>query len=139
MLHIADLKDKRPDNLSSGQKRLVSITGVLAMNPEISVLDEPTSNLDPCTSSAVMHLLVDLSRRMNIALIIATHDVDAVPQYADRIYVMHEGRFVAEGTPEAVFSNTSVIRESHLRLPRIARLMEILHKEDNLPLKIRIF
>ena len=135
MLHIADLKDKRPDNLSGGQKRLVSIAGVLAMNPEIIVLDEPTSNLDPCTSSAVMHLLVDLSRRMNIALIIATHDVDAVPQYADRIYVMHEGRFVAEGTPEAVFSNTSVIRESHLRLPRIARLMEILHKEDRLPLK----
>ena len=135
MLHIADLKDKRPDNLSGGQKRLVSIAGVLAMNPEIIVLDEPTSNLDPCTSSAVMHLLVDLSRRMNIALIIATHDVDAVPQYADRIYVMHEGRFVAEGTPEAVFSNASVIRESHLRLPRIARLMEILHKEDNLLLK----
>ena len=135
MLHIADLKDKRPDNLSGGQKRLVSIAGVLAMNPEIIVLDEPTSNLDPCTSSAVMHLLVDLSRRMNIALIIATHDVDAVPQYADRIYVMHEGRFVAEGTPEAVFSNASVIRESHLRLPRIARLMEILHKEDRLPLK----
>ena len=135
MLHIADLKDKRPDNLSGGQKRLVSIAGVLAMNPEIIVLDEPTSNLDPCTSTAVMHLLVDLSRRMNIALIIATHDVDAVPQYADRIYVMHEGRFVAEGTPEAVFSNASVIRESHLRLPRIARLMEILHKEDNLPLK----
>jgi len=135
MLHIADLKDKRPDNLSGGQKRLVSIAGVLAMNPEIIVLDEPTSNLDPCTSSAVMHLLVDLSRRMNIALIIATHDVDAIPQYADRIYVMHRGQFVAEGTPEAVFSNASVVRESHLRLPRIARLMEILHKEDNLPLK----
>ena len=135
MLHIADLKDKRPDNLSGGQKRLVSIAGVLAMNPEIIVLDEPTSNLDPCTSTAVMHLLVDLSRRMNIALIIATHDVDAIPQYADKIYVMHRGRFVAEGTPEAVFSNASVIRESHLRLPRIARLMEILHKEDNLPLK----
>ena len=135
MLHIADLKDKRPDNLSGGQKRLVSIAGVLAMNPEIIVLDEPTSNLDPCTSSAVMHLLVDLSRRMNIALIIATHDVDAIPQYADRIYVMHRGRFVAEGTPEVVFSNASVVRESHLRLPRIARLMEILHKEDNLPLK----
>jgi len=135
MLHIADLKDKRPDNLSGGQKRLVSIAGVLAMNPEIIVLDEPTSNLDPCTSTAVMHLLVDLSRRMNIALIIATHDVDAIPQYADRIYVMHRGQFVAEGTPEAVFSNASVVRESHLRLPRIARLMEILHKEDNLPLK----
>ena len=135
MLHIADLKDKRPDNLSGGQKRLVSIAGVLAMNPEIIVLDEPTSNLDPCTSTAVMHLLVDLSRRMNIALIIATHDVDAIPQYADRIYVMHRGRFVAEGTPEVVFSNASVVRESHLRLPRIARLMEILHKEDNLLLK----
>jgi cobalt/nickel transport system ATP-binding protein len=82
-----------------------------------------------------MHLLVDLSRRMNIALIIATHDVDAVPQYADRIYVMHKGRFVAEGTPEAVFSDASVIRGSHLRLPRIAHLMEILHKDDKLPIQ----
>lgn len=135
MLNIQDLKDKSPDNLSGGQKRLVSIAGVLAMNPKIIVLDEPTSNLDPRTSSAVMHLLVDLSRRMNIALIIATHDVDAVPQYADRIYVMHGGRFVAEGTPEAVFSDASVIRESQLRLPRIARLMEILHKEDELPVR----
>ena len=51
------------------------------------------------------------------------------------IYVMHKGRFMAEVTPETVFSNTSVIRESHLRLPRIARLLEILHKEDKLPLK----
>jgi cobalt/nickel transport system ATP-binding protein len=73
--------------------------------------------------------IVDLSRRMNIALIITTHDVDAVPQYADKIYVMRKGRFVAEGTPDAVFSDASVIRTSHLRLPLIAHLMEILHKE----------
>jgi cobalt/nickel transport system ATP-binding protein len=68
-------------------------------------------------------------------LIITTHDVDAVPQYADKIYVMHKGRFVSEGTPEAVFSDASVIRGAHLRLPRIAHLMEILHKEDKLPLQ----
>ncbi len=75
--------------IKRGTKENASYLPILAMNPKIIVLDEPTSNLDPRTSSSVMHLLVDLCRRMNIALIIATHDVDAVPQYADRIYVMH--------------------------------------------------
>jgi len=135
MLNIANLKDKSPDNLSQGEKRLVSIAGVLAMNPEIIVLDEPTSNLDPRTSSSLISLLRDLNKAMNFTLIIATHDVDSVPLYADRIYVLNKGHFVAEGTPKAVFSQVSIIRNSGLRLPRIAHLMEILQKEDNLPIK----
>ena len=135
MLGIAELGNKSPDNLSGGQKRLVSIAGVLAMNPQVIVLDEPTSNLDPHTSNSVMQLLMDLNRRMNITLVAATHDVDAVPLYADRIYVMHEGEFVVEGTPEEVFSNPALIRSSKLRLPRVAHLMEILHREDRLPVR----
>lgn len=135
MLNVAGLKDKSPDNLSGGQKRLVSIADVLAMNPEIIVLDEPTSNLDPRSSSSLMHLLLDLNTKMNITLIIATHDIDAVPLYAERIYIMDRGRFVAEGTPRAVFSDATLIRNSRLRLPRIAHLMEILQKEDKLPIK----
>ena len=135
MLKIADLKDKSPDNLSQGEKRLVSIAGVLAMNPEIIVLDEPTSNLDPRTSSSLISLLLDLNRAMNFTLIIATHDVDSVPLYADRIYIMNKGHFVAEGTPKAVLSQASIIRNSGLRLPRIAHLMEILQKEDKLPIR----
>ncbi len=135
MLNIAGLKDKSPDNLSGGQKRLVSIADVLAMNPEIIVLDEPTSNLDPRSSSSLMHLLLDLNTKMNITLIIATHDIDAVPLYAERIYIMDRGRFVAEGTPGAVFADAAIIRNSRLRLPRIAHLMEILQKEDKLPIR----
>ena len=135
MLNIADLKAKSPDNLSGGQKRLVSIAGVLAMNPKIIALDEPTSNLDPRSSSSLIRLLLDLNIRMNLTLIIATHDIDAVPLYAERIYIMDRGRFVVEGTPRAVFSDASVIRNSRLRLPRITHLMEILQKEDKLPIQ----
>ncbi len=129
ILNITNLRDKSPDNLSGGQKRLVSIAGVLAMEPEIIALDEPTSNLDPRSASSLMHLLFDLNRDMNITLIIATHDVDSVPQYASRVCVMHEGGIVMQGTPEEVFTNTGVIRESNLRPPRMALLMESLHEE----------
>lgn len=133
MLNITDQKNKSPDNLSGGQKRLVAIGGVLAMNPEILVLDEPTSNLDPRTSSSLIHLLLELNKELDITLIVATHDVDAVPLYADRIYVMSEGQLVAEGTPHEIFSKVSLIRSSSLRLPRIAHLMEVLQKHDGLP------
>jgi len=133
MLNISELRDKSPDNLSGGQKRLVSIAGVLAMNPEIIVLDEPTSNLDPRTSSSLIRLLLELNKELHITLIVATHDVDAVPLYADRIYVMNKGQLVAEGTPGEVFSNVSLIRNSSLRLPRIAHLMEVLQKHNGLP------
>ncbi len=133
MLNIEQLKDRSPDNLSGGQKRLVSIAGVLAMNPEIIALDEPTSNLDSRSSSTVMRLLHNLSARMKITLIMATHDIDAVPLFAERVYVMSEGRIIAEGTPEDVFSDVEAIRNSHLRLPRVAHMMEILHKKDGMP------
>jgi len=132
---ILDLIDKSPNNLSSGQKRLVSIAGVLAMDPEIILLDEPTSNLDPRSSSNLIQFLLDLNREREVTLVIATHDIDNVPIYSDKIYVMKEGRFTAEGSPAEIFSKPDVIREASLRLPRITHLMEILNKRDKIPIK----
>ncbi|HIP17463.1 MAG TPA: ATP-binding cassette domain-containing protein [Methanothermococcus okinawensis] len=124
-------ENKPPHHLSGGQKKRVAIAGILAMKPEIMVLDEPTAGLDPLGASNIMELLYDLNR-MGITIIISTHDVDLVPIYADRVYVMDKGRILMEGIPKEVFRNVELIRGANLRLPRVAHLIEILNKEDNI-------
>ena len=134
-LDVTDLKDlanKSPSNLSGGQKRRASIAGVLAMKPEIIILDEPMSNLDPKTSSKVLKLLMQLNEELGITLIIATHDVDLVPLFADEICILNKGQIVMQGPPQEVFANTELIRSVDLRLPRIAHLFEILSKKNQL-------
>jgi cobalt/nickel transport system ATP-binding protein len=122
---------KPPHHLSGGQKKRVAIAGVLAMKPEIMVLDEPTSGLDPKGASHILHLLYELNNE-GISIIISTHDVDLVPIYAKRIYVIKEGQIIKEGSPNEVFSDVKTIRGANLRLPRIAHLAEILEKEDSI-------
>lgn len=125
--------EKRPPHhLSGGQKKRVAIAGILAMNPEIMVLDEPTSGLDPKGASLILQLLYKLNEE-GITIIISTHDVDLVPLYADKIYIISEGEIIKEGTPEDVFADIDTIRGANLRLPRIAHLIEILQKEDKIP------
>ncbi|MDI6644457.1 MAG: ATP-binding cassette domain-containing protein [Methanobacteriaceae archaeon] len=123
---------KPPHHLSGGQKKRVAIAGILAMNPEIMVLDEPTSGLDPKGASLILQLLYKLNEE-GITIIISTHDVDLVPLYADRIYIISEGKIIKKGTPRNVFADINTIRGANLRLPRIAHLIEILQKEDNVP------
>jgi len=129
---LKGLENKSPSNLSGGQKRRASIAGVLAMKPEIIILDEPMSNLDPKTSSKVLKLLLQLNRELGLTLIIATHDVDLVPLFADEICILNKGQIVAQGPPQEVFANTELIRSVDLRLPRIAHLFEILSKRNKL-------
>ena len=124
-------ENKPPHHLSGGQKKRVAIAGILAMKPEIMVLDEPTAGLDPLGASNIMELLYKLNR-MGITIIISTHDVDLVPIYADRVYVMDRGKILMDGTPKEVFSNVELIRGANLRLPRVAHLIEILNKEDHI-------
>ncbi|HIP91626.1 MAG TPA: ATP-binding cassette domain-containing protein [Methanothermococcus okinawensis] len=128
-------EDKPPHTLSGGEKKRVAIAGILAMKPEIMVLDEPTAGLDPMGASRIMKLLYKLNRE-GMTIIISTHDVDLVPVYADRVYVMDKGRIITEGTPREVFSKVDLIRGANLRLPRVAHLVEILNKKDNIPIKM---
>jgi cobalt/nickel transport system ATP-binding protein len=125
--------DKPPHFLSLGQKKRVALAGVLAMQPEVIVMDEPTSNLDPRASSELLHLLLKLNRESGITLIMATHDVDMVPLYANQLCILSESKLVAEGSPNKIFSDSDLIRNLNLRSPRITHLFEILKKEDNLP------
>ena len=123
---------KPPHHLSGGQKKRVAIAGILAMRPEIMVLDEPTSGLDPKGASQILRILYQLNQE-GMSIVISTHDVDLVPLYASKVYIISDGRIIKEGKPSEVFGDVETIRGANLRLPRIAHLMEILQKEDDLP------
>jgi cobalt/nickel transport system ATP-binding protein len=123
---------KPPHHLSGGQKKRVAIAGILAMKPEIMVLDEPTSGLDPKGASQILRILYQLNQQ-GMSIVISTHDVDLVPLYASQVYIISDGQIIKEGNPPEVFGDVKTIREANLRLPRIAHLMEILQKEDDLP------
>jgi cobalt/nickel transport system ATP-binding protein len=126
------LESKAPQNLSTGQKTRAAIAGVLAMKPEVMILDEPMANLDPRTASKILKLLLQLNQELGISLIIATHDVDLVPLFATKIFIMNKGQIILEGKPEAVFAQAETIRSLDLRLPRITHLFEILRKENSI-------
>ena len=123
---------KAPHHLSGGQKKRVAIAGILAMKPKIMVLDEPTSGLDPKGASQILRLLYQLNSE-GMTIVISTHDVDFVPIYASKVYIISHGKIIKEGNPQEVFEDVDTIRGANLRLPRIAHLMEILKKEDKLP------
>jgi len=121
--------------LSYGQKKRICLAGVLAMQPEVIILDEPTSGLDPMGVSAIMRLLKKLNQEEGITMIMATHVVDLVPLFINRLAILRRGRILRVGTPEDIFHDTDMVREAKLRLPRVAHLLEILKKEDHLDLE----
>jgi cobalt/nickel transport system ATP-binding protein len=132
---LVGLENKAPQNLSTGQKKRAAIAGVLAMKPDIMILDEPTANLDPRTASKILKLLLQLNQELGISLIIATHDVDFVPLFATKIFIMNKGKIILKGKPEEVFLQAETIRNLDLRLPRITHLFEILRKENSIAAK----
>ena len=127
---ITALRNKPTHALSYGQKKRVAIAGVLVMEPSVMILDEPTAGLDPQGVSDIMGLLSEIRKTLGITIILATHDMDIIPLYCDHVYLLSGGRMVADGTPEEVFRQPELLRENHLRLPRIAHLMEILSDRD---------
>lgn len=129
---MEEFKNKAPHHLSGGQKKRVAIAGILAMNPKIMVLDEPTSGLDPKGASQILRILYKLNKE-GMTIIISTHDVDLVPLYAYQVYIISKGEIIKKGNPQEVFDDVKTIRDANLRLPRIAHLMEILQKEDQMP------
>ncbi|MGZ5562445.1 MAG: energy-coupling factor ABC transporter ATP-binding protein [Halobacteriota archaeon] len=113
-----------PYYLSKGEKRLVAIAGVLAMNPEVIVADEPTSDLDPIHSRQIESVLLELKTNSGISIVIATHDMDLAARIADRIYVIAEGQVIATGTPRDIFYNKSVLARANLNQPAAVRIYE---------------
>ncbi|AKB76991.1 ATPase component NikO of energizing module of nickel ECF transporter [Methanosarcina horonobensis HB-1 = JCM 15518] len=129
MVGLKGFEERAPHHLSGGQKKLVAIAGILAMRPEVIVLDEPTAGLDPLSSSRVLELITKMNRELGITMLLSTHDVDVVPYFAERVFVLHHGKLEADGTPEAIFNDPELLRKAHLRLPRVAEVFEMLQQE----------
>jgi cobalt/nickel transport system ATP-binding protein len=130
------MEERAPHHLSGGEKKLVAIAGVLAMEPEVMVLDEPTAGLDPEGKQRILRLIYNLNKKLGITLVIATHDVDVVPVFSDRVAILSHGKKIADATPTEIFSDPDLLRESHLHLPIVTRLIQGL-QDDGIPVKTR--
>ena len=129
MVNMAGLEERAPHHLSGGQKKLVAIAGILAMRPEVVVLDEPTAGLDPLSAGKIMDIIDRMNKELGMTVLLSTHDVDIVPMFADRICILHHGKIQAEGNSREIFSHKELIKNAHLRMPRIAEVFKLLQKE----------
>ena len=120
-----DLLDVAPFALSGGQKRRVAIAGVLAMQPEVLILDEPTAGLDPAGRTEILELLKKLHEENNITVILVSHSMDDVARYAGRILVMNQGELVLDGEPRKVFRYRDELRKIGLDVPQSTNILRI--------------
>ena len=110
---LTDLADRPTHLLSYGQKKRVAIAGVLVMEPEVIIADEPTAGLDPEMTTRVLDLL-DTLHRTGRSIVISTHDVELALAWADHVIVLRQGRLLAEGRPDAVLADDPLLREARL-------------------------
>ena len=132
-VEMEEFRGKAIHNLSFGQKKRVCIAGLLAMGHEILLLDEPTAGLDPMGEYKMMNLLKRLNQENGVTIVMATHSVDLVPLFLDRLYILSKGRIMRGGTPEEVFTAPHDMEHVKLRLPHIAEMIYRLKHEDNVP------
>ncbi len=117
-----------PFDLSGGQKRRVAIAGVLAMKPEVLILDEPTAGLDPKGREEILGLIKQLHDTMGITVILVSHSMEDVADYVDRIIVMNKGSVAFDGPPKEVFSHYTELEEIGLAAPQVTYVMQELKK-----------
>jgi len=131
-VELSGLEKKSVHNLSFGQRKRACIAGLLAMGHEMLLLDEPTAGLDPMGEYRMMRLLQKLNQENGVTIIMATHSVDLVPVFLDRLYILSKGRFTRGGTPEEVFNAPDDMTNVKLRLPQMAELIYRLKHEDKM-------
>ena len=131
---------KSPFDLSGGQMRRVAIAGVLAMKPEVLVLDEPTAGLDPKGRLEMMEMFYKLNKEQNMTIVLVTHQMNDVSDYADHVIVIEAGNVVKEGSPNEVFSDASWLLEKQLGVPTTLAFVEKLKEKgwstDKMPLTL---
>ena len=124
---IEDLRERAPYELSGGQQQRVAIACVLAMKPEVMVLDEPTSFLDPMVATRLFQLISQLNKELNLTIILVEHRLDLLCQYTDRVIVMDDGEVRLDGTPRDVFSSEEA-KLLGIGIPKVIRLYKELKK-----------
>lgn len=123
-----ELLDASPHLLSGGEKRRVAIAGVLAMKPEVLILDEPTAGLDPRGREELLTLLAEIHHEEEVTIILVSHSMEEVARYADRVLVMNDGRVVLDGEPAAIFRYEEELRRIGLGVPQSTRVMHLLQQ-----------
>lgn len=119
LVHLDEsLLERSPFELSGGQMRRVAIAGILAMSPKILVLDEPTAGLDPSGRLEMMSLFKSLHEEEGLTIVLVTHQMNDVANYADHVLVMENGRLIADKTPKELFSDPEWLKQHHLNLPQ---------------------
>lgn len=123
------LYDQSPFDLSGGQKRRVAIAGVLAMRPEVLILDEPTAGLDPAGRDEILDLIARMHRERKITVILVSHSMEDVAKYVERIIVMNHGQVMFDGTPKEVFHHYKELEQVGLAAPQVTYLMHELKEK----------
>ncbi|HHT42950.1 MAG TPA: energy-coupling factor transporter ATPase [Firmicutes bacterium] len=122
-LDFEELKDQSPFELSGGQKRRVAIAGVLAMEPSVLILDEPTAGLDPKGREEILDEIAALHKERGITVILVTHSMEDVARLVSRLIVMEKGKVALDGTPLEVFRQAETLKRLGLGLPQVTELM----------------
>ena len=117
-------KDKSPFELSGGQKRRVAIAGVVAMEPKILILDEPTAGLDPKGRDDILGKIKDLHNEYNMTIVLVSHSMEDVAKLADRILVMNKGKCILDGKPSEVFKEIDTLESVGLAVPQVTYLVK---------------
>ncbi len=114
--NLNEISSKAPHQLSTGQKKRICLAAILAMEPEVLVCDEPTSNLDPFYTSLIFKYLNELNSKGK-TILISTHDVDLAYKWADYIIILHQGKILLSGTPDTVFEDENLLSKANLKQP----------------------
>lgn len=126
---IEDLRNRVPHHLSGGEKKRVSIAGIIAMEPQVMVMDEPTAGLDPQGVSDLIDFINTLPDKYGMTVIISTHHLDIVTEIADEIWIMNRGSVVGKGTVQEVFVQEDLLSSAHLQVPVLPRLIRSLQRQ----------
>ncbi len=126
LVGLAGFEERSPLGLSGGQQQRLAIAAVLAMSPQILIMDEPTSNLDPIGKQEVFDMAARLNQEKGMTVIVIEHEVEVMARYADRVIVLDGGRIVMNGTPQEIFSRVDELAALHLRVPESAALATLL-------------
>ena len=128
-LNYDKYKDKSPFDLSGGQKRRVAIAGVVAMEPKILILDEPTAGLDPKGRDDILNQIVKLKNEYDMTIILVSHSMEDVAKVSDRILVMDNGKCILDGSPKDIFKEVEILENVGLAVPEVTYLIRKLRKK----------
>lgn len=131
-----DFLDKSPFDLSGGQMRRVAIAGILVMNPEVLILDEPTAGLDPVGKRMLMKMFTSMKKDRDITIVLVTHSMEDAATYSDEIIVMNQGTVFLKGTPNEIFLHADQLVRIGLDIPEALQLVKKIEEKFNIQLQL---